>query len=97
RIERARESVENLGSKLRRETVHALQLKGMKLGALLDQLESYSPLKVMDRGYSFCQDESGKIIRSVRDLELDRLLQLRFKDGRARCRTEYIEEDSTGV
>ncbi|MEW5785639.1 MAG: exodeoxyribonuclease VII large subunit [Bacillota bacterium] len=97
RLNRSGEQLARLELKLRREMIRSLQLKGMKLASQTDQLEGYSPLKVMGRGYSFCRDESGKIIRSVRDLKLGQVLQLRFTDGRARCRTEQVEEDSPDV
>jgi exodeoxyribonuclease VII large subunit len=92
---KVRVSSEILGQleiKLRREIVRLLQYKGIKLVALNDKLESYSPLKVMNRGYSYCRDEDGNIIRSVKDIRVGQLLQLSFKDGKAVCRTEEIEE-----
>ena len=85
------------GGRLRQETVRLLQLKGMKLAALDDKLESYSPLKVMNRGYSYCRDERGRIIRSVKGLKVGDLLRLTFKDGEARCRTEAVEEGTGDV
>ncbi len=92
RIKLSGELLEQLEVKLRREIIRVLQYKGMKLSAQIDKLESYSPLKVMNRGYSYCRDEEGNIIRSVKDVRLGRLLQLSFKDGQAHCRTEKIEE-----
>ncbi|MFO7952379.1 MAG: exodeoxyribonuclease VII large subunit [Bacillota bacterium] len=93
RIKNSREQLNRLEKDLKRETVRLLQVKGMKLNALVDRLESYSPLKVMSRGYSFCRDEGGNIIRSVKDIKVGQLLQLTFRDGRADCRAEKIEED----
>ncbi len=80
---------------LRREMVRLLQMKGIRLASLTDKLESYSPLKVMNRGYSYCRDEEGRVIRSVKDIRVGSLLRLKFKDGRAFCRTERIEEDQS--
>ncbi len=94
RVKASRDRLKQLSDMLGREMVRQLQLKGMKLSGLIDRLESYSPLKVMNRGYSFCRDEQGNIIRSVKDIRLNQLLRLNFKDGRADCRTERIEEDS---
>ncbi|MDW7740175.1 MAG: exodeoxyribonuclease VII large subunit [Bacillota bacterium] len=98
-VERLRISREKLGQfieKLPKEMIRLLQIKGMQLSNLLDKLESYSPFGVMDRGYSFCRDEKGKIIRSVHELEIGELIQLTFRDGRAECRTEKIEEEVLG-
>ncbi len=92
RIKLSKEMLTQLDRKLRREIIRILQYKGMKLGALNDKLESYSPLKVMSRGYCYCRDEQGNIIRSVKDLTPRGLLNLSFSDGQARCRTEEIEE-----
>lgn len=78
--------------KLRREIVRVLQYKGLVLTAQIDKLESYSPLKVMNRGYSYCRDEEGNIIRSIKQVRLKHLVQLSFKDGQAFCRAEKVEE-----
>ncbi len=94
RLKLCREILAQLDKKLNREIVRILQYKGIKLNALNDKLESYSPLKVMSRGFCYCRDEQGKIIRSVNDIEPAGILKLSFKDGSARCRTEEIEEGS---
>jgi exodeoxyribonuclease VII large subunit len=95
RIRYSREQLQQLENKLQREIVQLLKIKGLKLGAQIDKLESFSPLKVMNRGYSYCRDEEGNIVRSVKDIAIGRVLQLSFKDGQARCRTEEIEEEVT--
>ncbi len=95
RIRYSREQLQQLESKLQREIVQLLQFKGLKLAAQIDKLESFSPLKVMNRGYSYCRDEEGSIVRSVKDIAVGRVLKLSFKDGQARCRTEEIEEEVT--
>lgn len=95
RIRYSREQLQQHENKLQREIVQLLQFKGLKLAAQIDKLESFSPLKVMNRGYSYCRDEEGNIVRSVKDIAVGRVLQLSFKDGQARCRTEEIEEEVT--
>lgn len=91
-LERSRETLLRLDTDLRQELVRRLQLKGLKLAGLDDKLEAFSPLKVMNRGYSYCRDEDGKIIRSVSELKVGGMLKLTFRDGQARCRTEAVEE-----
>lgn len=94
RIRLSGDSLQQLKTKLNREAVRYFQLKNIQLNALIDKLDSYSPLKIMSRGYSFCRDESGSIIRSVKDIRVDQLLKLTFNDGYAHCRAEQIEEGS---
>lgn len=93
RLRLSREILEDLNANLKREIVRSMQLKGVKLSALLDRFESYSPMKIMSRGYSFCQDEHGNIVRSVKNIQIGMLLKLKFVDGRATCRAEQIEEE----
>ncbi len=84
-----------LQNNLKREIVRLLQIKGIELNSRIDRLEGYSPLKVMSRGYCYCRDENGNIIRSVKEVKVNQLLKLNFRDGKATCRTEKIEEGIT--
>ncbi|MGB4213596.1 MAG: exodeoxyribonuclease VII large subunit [Dethiobacteria bacterium] len=88
RVRRYREQRAKLDERLRRSALRCFKLKGLQLAALGDRLEGASPLKLMARGYSYCQDEEGNVVRSVGELKVGQRLQLRFRDGSARCRTE---------
>lgn len=94
RVQRARERSDRAGQRLQQSALQLLKLKGLQLAALEDKLEGASPLKLMARGYSFCQDEEGNVVRSIGDLQVGQRLQLRFRDGTARCRIEELEEGS---
>lgn len=94
RVQRARERSDRAGQRLQQSALQLLKLKGLQLAALEDKLEGASPLKLMARGYSFCQDEEGNVVRSIGDLQVGERLQLRFRDGTARCRIEELEEGS---
>ncbi len=93
RIKNTKSDLVEMETRLKREMIRLLQLKGIRLTALIDKLESYSPLKVMSRGYTFCRDQEGNIIRSVKDISVGQVLQLSLQDGRVDCRAEKIEED----
>lgn len=95
RVKLQGEQLALLRKNLKREIVRLLQYKGMDLNARIDRLEGFSPLKVMNRGFCYCRDEEGNIIRSVKELEEEQLLKLNFRDGSASCRTEKIEEGIT--
>lgn len=92
RVQRYRERCAGLDERLHRSALRYLKLKGLQLAALGDKLEGASPLKLMARGYSYCQDEDGNVVRSIDELQLGQRLLLRFRDGSARCRTEELEE-----
>ena len=93
RLALAKDHLDKLDRSMKREIVRNLQLKAINLRALGDKLDSYSPLKIMSRGYSYCRDEKGKIIRTVKDLQVGELLQLNFRDGTVYSRAERIKEE----
>ncbi|NLA26927.1 MAG: exodeoxyribonuclease VII large subunit, partial [Firmicutes bacterium] len=88
RVQRAGERRASLDERMRRSILRYLELKGLQLAVLGDKLEGSSPLKLMARGYSYCQDDKGNVIRSIKELQVGQRLQLRFRNGSARCRTE---------
>ncbi|MBW6463371.1 MAG: exodeoxyribonuclease VII large subunit [Firmicutes bacterium] len=92
RVKSLKDTLDRFDGEIKKEIIRQLKLSDLKLSALIDKLDSYSPLKVMNRGYSYCRDENGKIIRTIKDVKPGKLLNLNFKDGRAICRPEKIEE-----
>lgn len=94
RLLRAEEKLSRKTQRLERATRRFLEMTGLRLAALDDKLEGVSPLKLMARGYSYCRDEEGRTVRSVKGLQVGQRLRLRFRDGTARCRIEEIEEGS---
>lgn len=51
----------------------------------ISSLDSLSPLKVLKRGYTFVEDNSGKVVDSVKKLNKDDYITLKFADGKANC------------
>ena len=59
--------------------LHEKLVNSLKLQS--DLLESLSPLSVLHRGYSVTMDKSGKLLRSVKDVQSGEELQVRLEDG----------------
>ena len=55
---------------------------------IVSKLDSLSPLKTLSRGYTITQ-KKGKIVKSVKELKKDDIIELRFVDGKAKA---VIEE-----
>ncbi|MCI8383953.1 MAG: exodeoxyribonuclease VII large subunit [Clostridia bacterium] len=51
-----------------------------KYGKLIAQLDAYSPLKTMTRGYSITQ-KAGQIIKSSKELKKGDKIEIKFQDG----------------
>lgn len=50
------------------------------------KLDALSPLRVMARGYAVASNDDGSVIKSVNDLKSDDEFNLRFADGKTRCK-----------
>jgi exodeoxyribonuclease VII large subunit len=56
-------------------------------------LDALSPLSVLKRGYALAQDESGRLLRDARTVEVGESLNLSLAQGALRCRVEEIKKD----
>ena len=56
-----------------------------RLSALAAALDAMSPLKVLARGYSLTQDEEGKLLTSVEQVQPGQGIQVRLSDGSLDC------------
>ena len=71
--------------------------KRQRFAALASGLDAMSPLKVLGRGYGMAMDETGGIVRSVRQLAPGQALTLRFSDGSAQATVNAVKEDEHGT
>lgn len=62
--------------------------------ALTAKLDAMSPLKVLQRGYSFAQDSRGHVLGSVKQIALGDTITVRLSDGRATAAVTSLEEES---
>ncbi len=64
-----------------------------EFGRLSATLDAMSPLKIMSRGYAVPTDKSGRVIKSVGELNRGDALSLRMNGGRAECLVNNIIEE----
>ena len=60
-----------------------LQAKRNALSQTGQQLNDYSPLKTLDRGYAFVTDKQNKTVSSIAQVKIKDEVRLHFKDGQA--------------
>jgi exodeoxyribonuclease VII large subunit len=61
--------------------------------ASVRQLDSLSPLKIMQRGYSLVYDEKGKqLIKRLNQVQIGDILKIRLTDGQVDCHVWSMEE-----
>lgn len=91
-IERAEEMVKQLQNRLVTNAKNSQQQRQQKLGSLIQQLDSLSPLKIMSRGYTYVSYQDA-VVNSVKELTTDQEVTLHFTDGNANAKITKIKEN----
>src|SRR5690606_34888526 len=74
--------LDELDARARRAAAAQFKTESHRLASLTAKLDSLSPLAVLARGYTVTQDEaSGKVVRSVTQVQPGQRLVTRFVDG----------------
>ena len=61
------------------------------LYALCSSLNELSPLSVLARGYGIVKTKDNKVLKSVRNVEKDDILNVKLSDGELTCKVEGVE------
>lgn len=59
----------------------------------VQQLDDYSPLKTLGRGFTYATNARGKTVSSVKQLKVKDKISLHFKDGKAETEIVKVEEN----
>ncbi len=82
RLATNRQQVDDLVRRGAQSLAHGLALRGSKLEGLTARLEALSPLSTLARGYAVVrQADTGAVVRSVDQVRVGDLLQVRVQDG----------------
>lgn len=60
--------------------------QGQALGLQAARLQAYSPLATLERGYALVLDAEQQVIKSVQQVKLEEIVQIRLQDGSLTCR-----------
>ena len=69
--------------------IHQKQQNYIGLTAKLDAM---SPLKVLTRGYAMAETGEGKVLKSVKDIEIGDKMKITFNDGHVYATVSDKEE-----
>ncbi len=91
-IQMRMQEADKLMMRLRSATEAVVSEQREQFNVQLARLDSLSPLKVMNRGYSLLYDGSGKrLLQSVTQSAIGEHIQVRLLDGRLTCTVANIE------
>ena len=83
RIELTRQKLQNLASRLDRETAHTRSASAAKLASLEARLTAAGIDSTLRRGFALVRDHKGRVITSAQDVPDAKPITLRFADGLA--------------
>ncbi|MBR6756222.1 MAG: exodeoxyribonuclease VII large subunit [Peptococcaceae bacterium] len=96
-LEQQQQILDNQATALTKAMDSILQNKQHKFILAAEKLDSLSPLKVLSRGYSVCQDLNGKVIHSPEELAVDQRFKVTLQQGELYGRVVTGEEEENGT
>ena len=85
--------VDDLSSSMDSAMEKGLGLRSERLSAMSAHLTSLDPNRVLDRGYSYITDGSGRTVTSVGSLTEGSSINIRMRDGRAVAEVKEVERN----
>ncbi|MDF7683157.1 exodeoxyribonuclease VII large subunit [Lactobacillus sp. ESL0679] len=82
--------------KLQANMTNMLREKRHQLGQIGQQLNDYSPLQTLNRGFAYATDNQGKTVSSVAQLKAKGEINLHFKDGNAKAIVKSVRRTNDG-
>lgn len=75
---------------------HLLLAKRNRFNQSVQQLDDYSPLKTLNRGYTYTIDENKETVSSIKQIKAQDKLELHFKDGIAETIVTAVRGEENG-
>ena len=86
-----RQRIDELADRAGRAIIHALSGERQQMSTIIDQLNTLNPSSVLERGYSYCRNEStGQFVRRADQVSAGDDLAVRFSVGQVKARAEKV-------
>ena len=72
---------------------HQIKSISQNSHSIFEKLEIVSPLSILKRGYAYCRDSNGKVIKSFRQVAIDDKLDIVLFEGGVESRITRIKPD----
>lgn len=97
KIRQCRERINQLGHYLQVCSQRQLEERGRRLAQLTELLDTVSPLKTLNRGYSLALDGKGNILRDSAQVHTGELITTKLGKGELLSRVESVNSDYEGL
>ena len=91
-LQQRKQGLELLKNRLIAAQNQNITKKNQQYIAAVSKLDAMSPLKVLSRGYAMAQNQSGEVLRSVKQVESGDQIAIRISDGRISATVMNKEE-----
>ena len=85
-----------LEDRLRGRMKERIRTSRQRLEIYIERINGLSPLKKLNQGYAYVQDESGHALKSIRQAEEGKKICVHVTDGVIYARTEQVKEEHYG-
>ncbi|AGB40526.1 exodeoxyribonuclease VII, large subunit [Halobacteroides halobius DSM 5150] len=87
------QQLDELSKRLDQAVKEKLKTKQKNLQTIMDQLNTLSPLQVLERGYSLTRKSSDKAeVNSITQVQEEELVEVILKDGKLDCKVREIKK-----
>ena len=86
--------VSQLQNRLLNKMQSKIELASQNLKHRIDNLENISPLKILQKGYSLTYDDSQKLIRSAKNINVGDKINVVFNDGNITATVEEVRNNN---
>ena len=90
-VEMLRQRIDELADRAGRAIVHVLSGERQQMSTIIDRLNTLNPSSVLERGYSYCRNETtGQFVRRADQVSAGDDLAVRFSVGQVKARAEKV-------
>lgn len=91
-IQEKRLLLENQGKRLLHGQARRIETERQHLARLAASMDAMSPFRVLARGYSITQKDSGAVVSTIEQVAVGEDLKVRLQDGVLSCTTQRKEK-----
>lgn len=92
-----RQRLADLETELRQQMKYELETRRHELAIYIEKMRGLSPLLKLNQGYSYMEDEKGRQIRSVTQMEIGDTVRVFVKDGHVTADVKTVQREAYDV
>ena len=96
RIRELRMQVAEKEERIRMLLEQKIRLRRHQVALAAEKVEGLSPLKRLQSGFAYTEDESGKKVSGIDQVQVGQCIRIHYEDGQALARVEQVKKTKAG-